>query len=140
VFALERLDAAHSVGDVTLMSSAMSARYDLSAALVNVSGRMNVLASERDGLLKVVVPLVGVSDRERGAPAAGIRGFEVPEGASASTQALYAKVRTLNWQPEYAEHGNAGGHTDCKSPRFIQHVVAPLMATNGGAAVFARAE
>lgn len=141
VFALEQLDAAHAVSDVTLMSSAMSARYDLSAALANVTGRVNVLASERDSLLKVVVPLVGVSDRERGAAAAGIRGFEEPAGASASTHALYAKVRTLQWQPEYAQHGNGGGHTDCKSPRFIQHVVGPLMASAGAdGAAFARAE
>lgn len=127
VFALEALRDAR-VDAVVLMSSAMSSDYDLTTALAAVAGRVYVLTSDRDALLKSIVPLVGTACRsDSDAAPAGVAGFVLPPGANENTRAAYAKIVTMPWSAEYEPHGHLGGHTDCKSPRFVQHVIAPLL-------------
>lgn len=139
VFALEELSDTERVESVVLMSSAMSADYDLSSALARVTGNVHVLTSDRDRLLTVVVPMVGCSDRA-GDKAAGVAGFHLPAAATDATRAQYARVLHLPWRDEFRSHGHDGGHTDCKSPRFVQRVVAPLVAGSAHEPIVASAQ
>lgn len=126
IFALESMLAAEKVESVVLLSSAMSNNYDLSDALERLRGDMHVFTSTEDAILQLVVPILGTTDRQYvDRRVAGLTGFITPDTPAA--QPLYGKVKHVAWSPKWANLGHAGGHTDCKSPRFIAEIVAPLI-------------
>lgn len=128
VYALEMLQPGETVETVVLLSSALSSSYDLTDALNGVRREMVVFVSPNDALLKLLMPILGTADRQNvGTRVAGLEGFAQPQGDAA--EVAYRKLRQIRWQPEWTDLGNAGGHTDCKSPAFIESVVAPLLVS-----------
>ncbi len=128
VFVLEALPTTCPVENVILCGASIASNYDLTRALHRVRNRMYVFTSENDAVLAFLVPMAGTADRESGnIPAAGLRGFRMPVGASAETRAQYAKIAYIRWKPEFARYGDLGGHTDALKAPFVQHYMAPLI-------------
>ncbi len=129
VFALEMLPEKYSVDSVVLLGSSMNSSYDLTKALKHVKNGVFVFTSERDDVLRMLVPLTGSADRQYvGDGVAGINGFRAPKNAGGETQNLYRKVNNIRWTPEFAEAGNWGGHTDGTNAPFVKRHVAPLLS------------
>lgn len=128
LFALEALGDDRQVDSVVLLSSAVSADYDLTAALAHIKVKLVVFRNDRDSLLRSVIPLVGSADRRHvGDRVAGLYGFLPPESAEPVRLEAYAKMITIDWCDDFRRFDHAGGHTDCKSPSFICRVIAPLV-------------
>jgi len=132
VFVLEALPEDCTVDNVVLLGASIASDYDLTKALKRVSGRMYVFTSERDAVLNFAVPLAGTADRESGSVAsAGLDGFVVPAGASASTRRLYSKVTNIAWRASFEQGGDYGGHTDTTHPKFVRDHIAPIVMQEG---------
>jgi hypothetical protein len=128
VFALEEMDRGETVENAFLLSSSVNSTYDLTRALRHVADRMYVFTSANDGVLRHLVPLSGTADRASGSiPAAGLRGFRTPAGASSDTREQYAKLVHIRWRPEFARRGHQGGHTDVVNAQFVRDYIAPLV-------------
>lgn len=130
IFALEALPDSFAVDNVVLLGSSLSSDYDIAGALRHVRNRMYVVTSDRDAVLKFLVPLSGTADRKYcGLCSAGLRGFRLPEEAdgTARGRALYRKLETIPWRPQFREAGNRGGHTGGVEPRFVHDYIAPLL-------------
>jgi len=128
VFTLEALPETAQVDNVVLLSSSVSANYDLTRALRRVGTDMYVFTSEQDTVLRYLVPISGTADRAAGRiPTAGLRGFQVPPRASGETREQYAKLVHIHWRPEFAKKGYRGGHTDVVNAMFVRDYVAPLV-------------
>jgi hypothetical protein len=126
VFALEAMGEREAVDSLILLSSALSSSYDLTRALAHVRGEMHVFTSQHDALLKLMMPVLGTTDREYvDARVGGLEGFDPPHGALGLAD--YEKIREVPWRSEWATLGHFGGHTDCKSPAFVREVIAPLL-------------
>ncbi len=128
-WALEALPVNYSPDTVVFMSSSLSREYDLSNALRRVNRRLHVFYSERDPVLRYMLPVAGSVDREfLSQNIVGLRGVAVPANAPPATGDLYRlRVRNHPYQDSYAEYGYFGMHADSVSASFIQHVVAPLI-------------
>lgn len=118
VFALEDLPDGVTVDNVALLSSSLSAHYDLTPALAHVSGRAYITVSPEDEILRATAPVLGTAD-ELGHDPVGLVGFRPGAGA--------ARVTYLEWQPVYEAFGWDGSHTDVTDERFIARVVAPRL-------------
>lgn len=131
-WALESLPDEYNVQTVVLLASSLSRGYDLSNALRHVTGYVYVFTSTEDAVLRYMLPVAGSVDREFGmSEAAGLYGFILPRGGDEEIYRLYrAHVRHRPHKRKYALYGYEGGHTDCTSPRFIQHVITPLLTTS----------
>jgi len=129
IYALEELPDGVSVDQVFLLSSSVSADYDLTAALRHVRGRLFATTSPHDAVLRDLVTVVGTADREAsGSAISGMKGFVPPAGAGDNVRALYrAKVVNIPWRPEFANYGNRGGHTDVVAEDFVAKYLAPLV-------------
>lgn len=127
VFALEALPADCQVDNVILLGASISATHDLTQALGHVRNRMYVFTSEKDAVLAYLVPVSGTADRQKGAESAGLRGFQLPDPASAETRTQYAKISCVGWRPEFEQVGNLGRHTDTVKAPFVQEYIAPLI-------------
>ncbi len=128
VFGLEALPASRQVDNALLLAPSVSADYNLTESLQRVGHRMYVFVSENDGVLRHLLPMFGTADRQRGrVGAAGLRGFQRPENPSAQTQAQYAKLVHVHWEPEFRGKGHGGGHTDVVNARFVREYIAPLV-------------
>lgn len=135
IYALEALPHTVSVDQVFLLSSSVSAEYDLSRALKHVDGRIYATTSPKDAVLRDLVTIVGTADRKaKGGAISGLEGFRPPAGASQELRSAYqAKVVNIPWRPEFASYGNRGGHTDVAAEKFVQHFLAPLVVPASGA-------
>lgn len=133
VYALEELPASVSVDQVFLLSSSVSAEYDLTRALDHVRGRLYATTSPHDAVLKNLVTMVGTADREAaGTAISGLSGFRLPATAREPTRALYqAKVVNIAWKPEFAQYGHHGGHTDVVAEGFVAKYLGPLVVPAG---------
>jgi hypothetical protein len=129
VKALERLTEG-SVQCAILLSPALSPDYDLTAALRGVARELVVFWSPLDVfVLGAGTRVFGTADRVR-TPSAGMRGFQVPEHASAAGDPLaapYAKLRQVRWHWGMATTGYLGGHMGPDSPIFLKKYVVPLL-------------
>jgi len=128
VFALEALPSKYQVDNVIMLSSSLSAEYDLSRALRRVRGGIYFFWSPDDPVLKGVVPLVGTVDREYTSQVAGLVGARVPPSASRQTREAYAaRVHNYRWYP----HGGVGPiklrHAGTTDRAFIREMVAPIL-------------
>jgi pimeloyl-ACP methyl ester carboxylesterase len=120
VYALELLPPGVRIDNLVLLSSALSADYDLSPALKHVVGGALNFVSNKDALLQAMIPLFGSADRKLvGSRVAGVVGFETVDSAA------QMNFRTLSWTPEMRRSGHYGGHTDYKNATFIAQVIAP---------------
>lgn len=138
IFALEALPPENKVDHVVLLSSSLSAEYDLTQALRRVKHGVYVFWSPGDPVLRGIVPIVGTVDRgEFGARSAGTRGMRLPPGAELETKVLYRKVFNVEWKP-----GEAGGtvgsvmtlrHAETTRAEFIRAMVGPLLLNGGDA-------
>jgi len=127
-FTLEALPEECKVESAILLGASLSAEHDLTAALKRVRQKMYVFTSEKDAVLKFLVPMAGTADREHdGAGPAGLRGFRMPANASGETRRQYSKLVYRRWTKAYERAGNYGGHTDAVNPRFVEEHVAPLI-------------
>lgn len=101
-FALEELRPGYSVENAIMLSSSLSADYDLSKAIPKVNGGIYFFWSPKDPVLRGVVPILGTVDQSsRETPAAGLWGAATPLHAPASTRQLYRdRVRNVQWFPE----------------------------------------
>jgi hypothetical protein len=132
VFALEELRENHVIDNAILLGSSLNADYDLTEALKRTHNRMYVFTSNRDTVLRFLMPLAGTADRKvLGGKAAGVTGFRLPKKADAETRHLYAKVVNIAWVPEFEQAGHAGGHLDVVNRRFVKEYVAPLVFQEG---------
>ncbi len=139
VFTLEALPKKVRVDNLILLGSSLSQHYDLSRALKRVGHKAYVFTSEKDAVLKFLVPAAGTADRQFcGACAAGLHGFHLPRNASETTKDLYSKLENIEWQREFARAGHTGGHTGAVNARFVAQYVAPLLTTDGPRFLFAR--
>jgi pimeloyl-ACP methyl ester carboxylesterase len=132
IYALEALPAANQVDTVVMLSSSVSADYDLTQALRHVRGDMYVTTAPNDAVLADLAPAFGTADRKYvGREIAGLEGFRMPPDADLETRRLYAKIMNLAWDPVLDQFGDYGGHTDTAKPGFVQHVIAPLVMREG---------
>lgn len=128
VFALESLPARYQIDNLVMLSSSLSADYDLTRALRRVRGGVYFFWSPDDPILRGFVPLVGTVDRENTSQVAGVIGARIPPGASRDTRVWYAsKVHNVRW---YA-HGSLGPiqlrHAGTTDRTFVRQMVAPIL-------------
>jgi pimeloyl-ACP methyl ester carboxylesterase len=127
VFALEALPPEVKVENVILLGASISNDYDLTAILGHVRSHLYNFTSDRDTVLRFLVPILGTADRTS-APAAGLEGFVMPNGAGVRTRRLYlTKVVRIAWKAEYERDGDYGGHLAGVNPAFVRDYVAPLI-------------
>lgn len=127
-WALEALPPDCRVGTVIFLSSSLSSRYDLTAALEHIDGRLYNYCSSKDPILRYGVPLAGTVDRSSDEMAAGLHGIALPRDLDVHGRNLYRlRVRNRAWRPSYKRYGYQGLHTDSTSERFVEHVLTPLL-------------
>lgn len=128
VFTLEALPENCPVDNVVLLGASISDNYDLSQALRRIRNKLYIITSEKDTVLGFLVPNSGTADRKFGEAAAGLRGFVMPNGATAETRRLYAeRLVTIPWTEQFERAGNYGGHLDNVNKEFVRDHVAPLI-------------
>jgi pimeloyl-ACP methyl ester carboxylesterase len=113
------------VDRAVLLAPAVSAEYDLRAALRGVRCGLDVFSSRRDWFcLGLGMGLFGTTDRCWSA-ASGRVGFR-PEGGRPTNAGLYARLRQHPWGPCQAWTGNQGGHYGSHRTAFLRAYVLPL--------------
>lgn len=128
VFALESLSPKYQVDNVIMLSSSLSADYDLTRALRRVRGGMYFFWSPNDPVLRGVVPLVGTVDRENTSQVAGVIGARVPPRASRQTRQMYATaVHNIRWYPQGGVGPIQLRHAGTTDRTFIRQMVAPIL-------------
>jgi hypothetical protein len=128
VFALESLPSKYSVDNVVMLSSSLSANYDLTRALKRVRSGLYLFWSPDDPVLRGIVPLVGTVDRENTSSVAGVIGARMPPGGGRETRVLYLnKVHNVRWY----SHDSVGPiqlrHAGTTDRSFIRQMVAPIL-------------
>ncbi len=127
VYTLEVLPESVPIEAVVLLSGSLSSGHNLTDALRRVEGDVYVTTSQRDAILRGVVPETGSADREFvGDDVIGVHGCHMPKGAPPETPRLYSKVVVLAWNPSFAQYGDAGGHTDTTNPAFVARLVGAI--------------
>jgi pimeloyl-ACP methyl ester carboxylesterase len=120
-WALERLPAG-SVEKAILIAPALSPGYNLGPALRAIRDEIVVFWSPFDVFILGAGTIVFKTiDRVR-SPAAGMRGFRVPDDP-----ALRAKLRQIRWRPGMMRRGYFGGHVGPDNPFFLRDYVLPLI-------------
>jgi pimeloyl-ACP methyl ester carboxylesterase len=128
VFTLDALPENCPVDNVVLLGASISDNYDLTQALRRVRNKLFIITSERDTVLGFLMPASGTADRKFGEAAAGLRGFVMPDGATADTRRLYAeKLITIPWTEQFERDGDYGRHLDNVNKEFVRDHVAPLV-------------
>lgn len=128
IFAVEALRSGYKVENVILLSSSLSANYDLSWALTRVRGGIHFLWSPDDPILRELVPMIGTVDRssDRVLPA-GVYGARLPRNPAKETVALYRKVHNIPWQPPPLVGPVKLQHAGSISRTVIRDIVAPIV-------------
>jgi hypothetical protein len=129
LYALEELPADVSVDQVILLSSSVSADFDLTPSLRHVRGRIYAFTSDRDAVLRDLAANFGTADGKKvGTDIAGIRGFHEPGRAAVRSETAYGgKVQNIAWRQEFAKYGHNGGHTEVVASAFVERFIAPLV-------------
>ncbi|MBK9127327.1 MAG: hypothetical protein IPM13_05960 [Phycisphaerales bacterium] len=125
IWALEDLRDEYSVNNVVLLSSSLWHRYDVSAALEHVRGKIYCYYSPTDAVLTGPMKVFGTIDGVFFQDGAGAVGLHPPPPAD-------ERVVNIAWRPEFQQLGYWGGHFDSTSPAFIEAFVADhLLGTPG---------
>ncbi len=130
-FALEYLPEDVKIDNGVFLACSMSSRYDLTRALRRLNGKLYVIYSDSDPILRNVVWYTGTVDRaspEDGI--AGLRGFRLPDIKGPDTERQYAKVINVPWRIDFAGAGYDGGHIDCTSREFVRRYIGPIFVGN----------
>lgn len=140
LYTLEALPETCQMESVVLIGSSVSAGYDLTRALQRVPDRMYVYSSQKDAVLKVLVPVSGTADREyAGRDVAGLCGFRYTPPNTLETKKRGGSLVHIPWRPEFKDIGNRGGHTDFVKERFVRAEIAPLFGKAPSAVAVAQA-
>jgi hypothetical protein len=124
VWALEMLPKGTMVDDAVLIAPAVSPRYDLSAALSHVRGKLYSFSSPGDWfVLGLGTQIFGTMDGKN-VQAAGYVGFHRP---CRPDQRQYAKLVEMRYDPGWAKYGDFGIHTGGMSVVFAREFIAPLL-------------
>ncbi len=127
-FALEVLPERVQVDNVVFLGCSMSAGYDLTRALKRIRGRLHVVHSPHDAILRSVVALAGTVDRSSSTDGiAGLVGFSSPKQPGADTKAQYAKLQNIPYRTEFSDSDYDGGHLDSTARAFIRDHVAQMV-------------
>ena len=127
VEALERLPPDCHVRTLVLLASALSANYDLTAALAHVDGRAVAFYSEYDNaVLGLGTRTFGTYDRVH-SDAAGYVGFHLPKSHQAESVAYGTQLLQFPYDPAWAKLGNGGDHIGTTAGPFARTVLAPLI-------------
>ncbi|HWL95658.1 MAG TPA: hypothetical protein VNT79_19220 [Phycisphaerae bacterium] len=130
-FALEFLPESAAVNNVVFLSCSMSSSYDLTRALRRVRGKLYVVHSKSDGVLKNLVWYTGTIDRSAGDEGiAGLDGFRLPRSAFGETRQQYAKLVNVRYRREFRMSDYQGGHVDSTARMFVRRYVAPALMGN----------
>lgn len=124
VWALEKLPEGMQVQTLVMLASALSPKYDLSAALKHVRGKAYLYYSNGDTLvLGAGTKLFGTVDGVN-TEAAGLVGFSQPKGAD---EKQYQKLVQVPYDKGWLAYHDMGDHIGCMSRPFAQHVLAPVV-------------
>jgi pimeloyl-ACP methyl ester carboxylesterase len=135
-WALEKLPADVKVQTVILIAPALSPRFDLSAALRHVNGKMFAFSSLLDSIvLYTGTRLFGTIDGVR-TEAAGFCGFIQPPGAD---PLMYKKLVQRTYQRDWMKYNDFGQHIGAMSRSFASAMLAPLIGPIAGPATRADA-
>jgi len=127
-FALEYLPESTGIENVVFMGCSLSSKYDLTRALKRIRGKLYVLYSEQDMMLKDVVWFAGTIDRSSAEEGiAGLEGFYLPTSPHPDTLKQYEKVQSIPYRSEFRTAGYRGGHTGGTSPSFVRRYLAPAL-------------
>jgi pimeloyl-ACP methyl ester carboxylesterase len=130
VFALESLPPKYRVNNVIMLSSSLSATYDLTRALRRVRGGMYFFWSPNDPILRGVVPLVGTVDRENTSQVAGVIGARPPAGADKESRQVYAQhIHNIRWYTNEIGGPIKLQHAGTTDRGFIREMVAPILVS-----------
>lgn len=130
-FAIEYLPEGVNINQVIYLGCSMSSRYDLTRALKRISGRLYVLHSPYDRILRDMVWYTGTVDRRDAADGvAGLEGFRPPPQPGPDTEVQYTKLDNIAYREEFSLSGYDGGHIDCTKRDFIREYLAPVLLGN----------
>lgn len=124
VWTAEAMPEDRSVDGVILLSSSLSAKYDLLPALEkSLRGIINFYSSKDSVALGVGTRAAGTMDGTR-SRAAGKYGFDQPDFGGLWA---YDRLFQLGWTPRMRALGVRGGHTGYTTSRFVKTILAPLV-------------
>ena len=124
VWIAEAMPEGHFVDGVILLSSSLSAKYDLLPALEkSLRGIINFYSSKDSVALGVGTRAAGTMDGTR-SRAAGKYGFDQPDFGGLWA---YDRLFQLGWTPRMRALGVRGGHTGYTTSRFVKTILAPLV-------------
>lgn len=124
VWALEKLPEKMQVQTLVLLASALSPRYDLTAALKHVRGKAYSYYSNGDTIvLGAGTKMFGTVDGVK-SESAGLAGFSAPKG---SDPKQYEKLVQVPYDKQWLRYGDTGDHIGCMSRSFAKHVLAPVV-------------
>jgi hypothetical protein len=124
VWALEKLPEGMQVQTLVMLASALSPKYDLTAALNHVRGKAYLYYSSGDTLvLGAGTKLFGTVDGVN-TEAAGLVGFSRPKGAD---EKQYEKLVQVPYDKGWLAYHDSGDHIGCMSRSFARHVLAPIV-------------
>jgi pimeloyl-ACP methyl ester carboxylesterase len=116
-WALEGLEQGYCVNNVVFMASSLDYRYDVSAAMRHVKGRLYNYYSAADLILIALMRPFGTIDGHFIVPAAGEIGLQIPRNCP-------ERVVNVHWRREFTRYGYFGGHFSVTSPGFVAAVIA----------------
>jgi pimeloyl-ACP methyl ester carboxylesterase len=124
-----KMDQGPGVANVVLLAPAVSPRYDLAPALRHVNGTLHVFFDKHDELLlRYGTAVAGTYDGVWG-DSAGLRGFA---GTDKLPAELVGRLQQHAYDRKWESLGNGGGHFGWRSERFVEAVLAPLVAGDAG--------
>lgn len=125
VFACEHLKE-RTIETMILACPAIAPTYNMAPALRRVA-RAYALTSHRDRvLLGIGTTIFGTTDRVH-SPAAGMVGFQIPDGITAEDQAEYEKLQQISWEPSLKAVKHHGGHTGWLMPDVLRRHLVHLL-------------
>jgi hypothetical protein len=123
-WALARLPANVSIDTWVMLAPALSPKFDLSKALMHVTGKAYSFNSRNDVIvLGAGTQLMGTVDRIN-TDAAGLVGFTPPKSAD---PAEYQKLVNVPYDTSWMRLGNMGEHIGPLMRPFARSVIAPLL-------------
>jgi len=134
VWAVEKLPNNIKVDSLVLLGSSLSTNYDMTKCLTHVNGKVFVIHSPNDAILKGFIPVTGTIDGAYFTDPAGLVGLYPSPRASRDQINLYKeKVVNIPWRASFERLGNAGGHTDGTSYQFVRSYIAKKLLGIGEA-------
>lgn len=127
-FALEYLPESIKVDNVAYLGCSMSSEHDMTRALRRVRGKLYVLYSSDDVILKNFVWYTGTVDRKESRDGiAGLEGFHEISSPYPDTERQYRKLVNVPYRLEFRDAGYDGGHVSGTAKTFVQFYVAPAL-------------